>query len=152
MNYNCPGQLVVAGDREEIEGMKPLVKEAGGRMVPLAVSGGFHSPFMAQAAEQFAKALEEYSFGPGWMPVWANFTAEPYAGDYRNLLAQQMCHPVRWEQTVRNMAAEGFDTFIEVGPGKTLSGLIAKTLPGAAVHQVENLQTLQQTAKAVLEQ
>lgn len=152
VNYNCPGQLVVAGDREEIEGMKPLVKEAGGRMVPLAVSGGFHSPFMAQAAEQFAKALEEYSFGPGWMPVWANFTAEPYAGDYRNLLAQQMCHPVRWEQTVRNMAAEGFDTFIEVGPGKTLSGLIAKTLPGAAVHQVENLQTLQQTAKAVLEQ
>ncbi len=152
VNYNCPGQLVVAGDREEIEGMKPLVKEAGGRMVPLAVSGGFHSPFMAQAAEQFAKVLEEYSFGPGWMPVWANFTAEPYAGDYRNLLAQQMCHPVRWEQTVRNMAAEGFDTFIEVGPGKTLSGLIAKTLPGAAVHQVENLQTLQQTAKAVLEQ
>ncbi|MCI9406203.1 MAG: ACP S-malonyltransferase [Oscillospiraceae bacterium] len=153
VNYNCPGQLVVAGLREEIEALGPLVKEAGGRMVPLAVSGGFHSPFMSAAAESFRRELEPLSFSPGRIPVWANLTAKPYhQGEAKALLASQMESPVRWEQTLRNMAAEGFDTFIEAGPGKTLSGLVAKTLPQASVYHVEDAKTLETTTKAVLEE
>ena len=150
-NYNCPGQLVVSGLRHEIEALRPLVKEAGGRMVPLAVSGGFHSPFMDGAAEAFAKELAEIDFRSGKIPVYANLTAKPYAdGAAKSLLAQQMNHPVHWEQTLRNMAADGFDTFIEVGPGKTLSGLAAKTLPGTGIYHVEDEETLKTTVKAVL--
>ena len=82
-------------------------------MVPLAVSGGFHSPFMDGAAEAFAKELAEIDFRSGKIPVYANLTAKPYAdGAAKSLLAQQMNHPVHWEQTLRNMAADGFDTFI----------------------------------------
>ena len=151
VNYNCPGQLVVSGLRHEIEALRPLVKEAGGRMVPLAVSGGFHSPFMDGAAEAFAKELAEIDFRSGKIPVYANLTAKPYAdGAAKSLLAQQMNHPVHWEQTLRNMAADGFDTFIEVGPGKTLSGLAAKTLPGTGIYHVEDEETLKTTVKAVL--
>lgn len=153
VNYNCPGQLVVAGLQNEIEALGPLVKEAGGRMVPLAVSGGFHSPFMSSAAKVFRQELEPLSFAPGRIPVWANLTARPY--DQKNpkaLLASQMENPVRWEQTLRNMAAEGFDTFIETGPGKTLSGFVAKTLPQAKAYHVEDAKTLETTIKAVLEQ
>ncbi|MEI3035791.1 MAG: ACP S-malonyltransferase [Oscillospiraceae bacterium] len=153
VNYNCPGQLVVAGLRSEIEALKPMVKEAGGRMVPLAVSGGFHSPFMSGAAEAFARVLDATFFLPGRMPVYANLTAKPYeAGKEKSLLAKQMENPVRWEQTLRNMAVDGFDIFIEVGPGKTLSGLVAKTLPEAKIYHVEDAETLKTTAKAVLEQ
>lgn len=127
------------------------MKEAGGRMVPLAVSGGFHSPFMDGAAEAFAKELAEIDFRSGKIPVYANLTAKPYAdGAAKSLLAQQMNHPVHWEQTLRNMAADGFDTFIEVGPGKTLSGLAAKTLPGTGIYHVEDEETLKTTVKAVL--
>ncbi|MDD3192419.1 MAG: ACP S-malonyltransferase [Oscillospiraceae bacterium] len=153
VNYNCPGQLVVAGLVDEIEALKPMVKEAGGRLVPLAVSGGFHSPFMADAAEAFAQDLAEVDFTVGRMPVYANLTAKPYVqGEEKSLLAGQMKNPVRWEQTVRNLAADGFDTFVEVGPGKTLSGLVAKTLPDAKVYHVEDVETLNATVKAVLEQ
>ncbi len=153
VNYNCPGQLVIAGLQDEIEALNPLVKEAGGRMVPLAVSGGFHSPFMSSAASAFRQELESFSFAPGRIPVWANLTANPYdQKDPKALLASQMENPVRWEQTLRNMAAEGFDTFIEVGPGKTLCGFVAKTLPQAKAYHVEDAKTLETTIKAVLEQ
>ena len=92
-------------------------------------------------------------FLPGRMPVYANLTAKPYeAGKEKSLLAKQMENPVRWEQTLRNMAVDGFDIFIEVGPGKTLSGLVAKTLPEAKIYHVEDAETLKTTAKAVLEQ
>ncbi len=152
VNYNCPGQLVVAGLRQEIEEMKPLVKKAGGRMVPLAVSGGFHSPFMDGAAKEFAKELEKVCFQPARIPVYANLTARPYAeSEPKELLAQQMKNPVRWEQTLRRMAEDGFDTFIEVGPGKTLTGLVSKTLPDARAFHVEDAETLEITRKAVLE-
>lgn len=153
VNYNCPGQLVVAGLRNQVEALGPLVKEAGGRMVPLAVSGGFHSPFMAGAAKAFGQELEAVSFSAGRIPVWANLTAEPYGSeDPKALLASQMEHPVRWEETLRHMAAEGFDTFIEAGPGKTLYGFVTKTLPQAKAYHVEDAKTLETTIKAVLEQ
>ena len=142
VNYNCPGQLVVAGAREELEPFKAAVKEAGGKALPLAVGGGFHSPFMEGAAEAFAGVLARVAMKDPALPLYANATARPYEGDYRALLVRQMKSPVRWQGTVEAMLAAGIDTFIEVGPGKTLCGLIKKTAPQAAVPQVEDADTL----------
>ena len=142
VNYNCPGQLVVAGAREELESFKTAVKEAGGKALPLAVGGGFHSPFMEGAAEAFAGVLARFAMKDPALPLYANATARPYEGDYRALLVRQMKSPVRWQGTVEAMLAAGIDTFIEVGPGKTLCGLIKKTAPQAAVLQVEDADTL----------
>lgn len=142
VNYNCPGQLVVAGAREELESFKTAVKEAGGKALPLAVGGGFHSPFMEGAAEAFAGVLARFAIKDPALPLYANATARPYEGDYRALLVRQMKSPVRWQGTVEAMLAAGIDTFIEVGPGKTLCGLIKKTAPQAAVLQVEDADTL----------
>lgn len=149
VNYNCPGQLVVAGEKSQLSSFKQAVKEAGGKMVPLAVSAGFHSPFMEDAWKAFSAILPQYSFGEGRIPVYANKTAKPYAGDYRQLLADQIKSPVLWEQTIENMVADGFDSFIEVGPGKTLCGLIGKIHPQGNIYHVEDEESLKMTIKAV---
>ena len=126
VNYNCPGQVAVAGLAEAMPAFSAAVKAAGGRAIPLKVSGGFHSPFMEGASVQFRKELEDISFRQPEIPLYANATGLPYAGDYETLLAKQICSPVRWESIVRHMLASGIDTFVEAGPGNTLSGLISK--------------------------
>ena len=155
VNYNCPGQLVVAGKPEELEAFGARVKEEGGKAVPLAVSGGFHSPIMDEAAQEIAAHLEQSGLQAPQIPVYANRTAQPYpqdAGACRHLLAEQVSHPVQWQKTLEEMAAQGIDTFIEVGPGKTLSGLVKKTL-GAQVTilRVEDSATLEETLGALAE-
>lgn len=151
VNYNCPGQLVVAGDREELGRLQEKVKEAGGKAIPLAVGGGFHSPFMQEAAAQFGEALREFSIGAPALPLYSNVTAQPYEGDMKELLARQIKSPVRWQITVENMRTEGVDTFVECGPGKTLCGLIRKIAPGASLFQVEDDEGLQKTLAAILQ-
>lgn len=148
VNYNCPGQLTVAGEKAQLEEFCKKAAEAGGRAVPLAVSGGFHSPFMDSAAEQLEAVLKGLPMKETNLPVYANFTADPYEGDYRELLVKQVKNPVRWQETVENLAAQGVDTFIECGAGKTLSGLVNKTIKGAAVLRVEDGETL----KAAIEE
>lgn len=127
VNYNCPGQVAVAGLKDQMADFSAAVKTAGGRAIPLKVGGGFHSPFMAQAAQAFGELLEKITFAEPVMPLYSDRTGRPYAGDIKKLLAEQICSPVRWESIVRHMIASGVDTFIEVGPGETLSGLIGKT-------------------------
>lgn len=127
VNYNCPGQLVVAGESAQLAEFQLKVKDAGGRAAPLAVSGGFHSPFMESAAIQLEKVLGETSFAPGRLPVYANYTAQPYGEDPARWLVNQVKSPVRWQETVEALILQGVDTFIECGPGKTLCGLIKKT-------------------------
>ncbi len=141
VNYNCPGQLVVAGAAEEMEAFSEKVKDAGGRALPLAVAGGFHSPFMNGAAEKFADVIRQTEFGAPTIPVYANYTGEPYELPVSKTLSQQMNHPVLWEKTVRRMASDGFDTFIETGVGTTLSKLIMKTLPGVKVYSAETKES-----------
>ena len=126
VNYNCPGQLVVAGDKAQLNDFKAAVKTAGGRFMPIAVGGGFHSPFMSEAGEKFAKELEGVTFNTPDMPLYSNYTAKPYGDNAKELLALQISNPVRWQESVENMIAEGVDTFIEVGCGNTLAGLISK--------------------------
>ena len=102
------------------------VKAAGGRAMPLKVQGGFHSPYMSHAAESFRSDLNQVCFKQPRIPLYANLTAKPYNGEFVETLSAQIRHPVLWEDTIRNMMADGVDTFIELGPGKTLCGLIAK--------------------------
>ena len=149
VNYNCPGQLVVAGERTELESFCAKVQEAGGKAVPLAVSGGFHSPLMADAAEQLESVLESIPVQPPRLPVYGNVTAEPYGEAIRELLTKQVKNPVRWQETVENLGAQGVDTFIECGPGKTLCGLIKKTLKDVKILRVEDADTLQEAVKAI---
>ncbi|MDD4716082.1 MAG: ACP S-malonyltransferase [Oscillospiraceae bacterium] len=150
-NYNCPGQLVVAGGRSEIRPFLKEVREAGGRGVLLPVSGGFHSPFMADAAKQFASSLSEFAIGAPSIPLFSNYTAQPYDGDPKELLARQIENPVRWQETIEHMIARGADTFIEVGPGKTLQGLISRISDKVTAYHAEDEETLSSTIQAVKE-
>ena len=148
VNYNCPGQLVVAGQKGELADFKTAVKEAGGRFMPIAVGGGFHSPFMAEASVKYAAELEKMSFSEPKMPLYANYNALPY-GDAKKLLSLQIENPVRWQASVENMIKDGADTFIEVGCGTTLTGLISKISKDVRVFAVNDAQTLEDTIKEV---
>ena len=149
VNYNCPGQLVCAGEKSQIEAFCGKVAEAGGKAVPLAVSGGFHSPFMESASQTLCEVLEPMELSEARVPVYANYTAQPYDGSAKELLTQQVKNPVRWQETVERLVELGVDTFIECGPGKTLCGLIRKTAKGVKTLNVQDGETLQAALEAV---
>lgn len=142
-NYNSPKQTVVSGDFAALEAFQKIAKEKKIRSVPLKVGGPFHSPMLAPAAEKMKNTLEALPLNAPGMDVYSNVTAEKIGGEnLPELLSKQIMSPVRWEQSVRAMVRDGADMFVEIGPGKTLSGLIAKTIPGAAVCNVEDEQSL----------
>lgn len=151
VNYNSPMQLVVSGDKEELSALGKELKAAGGRGVPLAVSGAFHSPYMTPAVAPFREALADYSIRLPEIPVYADVNAAPYAGEPVELLCEQINHPVQWVSLIRRMAEDGFDTFIETGVGNTLQKLIQQILPDAKVYRVEDMETLNSTLAALAE-
>lgn len=126
VNYNCTGQLVVSGKTEYFDQFSADVKAAGGRALPLKVGGGFHSPFMNEAAEEFGEYLADFEFSQPDITAYSNYTAKPYDGDFANLLKNQINHPVHWEAIIKSLLENGFDTFIEVGVGNTLQKLCCK--------------------------
>jgi [acyl-carrier-protein] S-malonyltransferase len=138
VNFNCPGQVVVSCDAGALDEFRARVRDAGGRTAPLATGGGFHSPFMSEASASFGIELEKYSVSPPSVPVYANVTACPYGSDIADTLARQIHSPVLWRQSVENMLSAGVDTFIEAGPGKTLSGLISRISDTARVFGAED--------------
>lgn len=140
VNFNCPGQVSCGGSENEMDAFLAAVKERGGKAIPLAVSGAFHCPFMSEAAKGLLEELELLTYQEGRFPVYANRTARPYGE--KVLTGEQIDHPVLWQETIEEMIKDGFDTFIEVGPGKTLSGLISKISPDVRVFHVENEATL----------
>ena len=137
VNYNSPAQTVVATTEETAEAFCEAVKEAGGKAKLLAVSGAFHSPFMAQAAEGLAEYMKDVEFGSPKLPIYSNYTAKPYEGDFKSLVKAQVESPVRWQTIIENMTAQGVDTFIEVGVGKTLTGLIKRINAEVKAFKVE---------------
>lgn len=149
VNYNCPGQLVVAGLKEELALFAQEVKAAGGRGLPLKVKGAFHTPLMEKAASSFAGVLASYEMKEAVIPLYSNYSGKPYAHDYRDGLAKQLCNPVRWQQCVEHMIAAGVDTFIELGPGSTLCGLIKKIDNSVCAFHVEDVQSFNETLKEV---
>lgn len=153
VNYNCPGQLVVAGLKSSLSAFIEDVAANGGKAVPLKVSGGFHSPFMESASVRLAKVLDGMDAKAPAVPVYANYTAEPYAADtVKELLTKQVSNPVRWQQTVEKLLADGVDTFIEVGAGKTLCGLIKRMSRTAKICNVEDAASLAAAVAAVREE
>ncbi len=149
VNYNCPGQVTVAGLKSELELLSADVKAAGGRAIALSVQGGFHSPFMAGASEAFAKKLRDYSLREPVIPLYSNYTALPYAGSFEELLSKQICSPVRWQGIIEHMIGCGADIFVELGPGTTLCGLIKKINPEVRTFHVEDSAGLEDAAKGV---
>ncbi len=146
VNYNCPGQVVCALQSDAIPAFSQAVKAAGGRALPLAVSGGFHSPFMRDAAQGLAEYAKGLSFAQPELPLYADATCGLYtAQDAATLLGQQVDHPVRWTALIRGMIADGFTDFIEVGAGHTLSGLISKIGGAERIANVEDADSLTQT-------
>ena len=133
-NVNGPGQVVIAGAAAALEKAGELCKQAGAkRVVPLKVAGAFHTPLMAPAAEGLAEALAEVELKAPSCPVVQNVCAEPVTdtGVLRRNLIDQLTHPVLWQKSVENMVAGGTDAFLEVGPGKTVSGMIKRIDAGA---------------------
>ena len=126
VNFNCPGQITVSGLSSQMPEFFQRVKAAGGRALPLKVKGAFHSPFMNEAADAFAKELAAAVIHPGEVRLYSNATAQPYTEDVVGLLSKQICSPVQWERIIRNMIASGIDTFVEIGPGRTLTNMIKK--------------------------
>ncbi len=142
VNYNSPEQTVVAARADEIEVFCEAVKAEKGRAIPLAVSGAFHSPLMHTAAQSLAEYLSDKTVSKWKIPLYSNFTASLYEGDYKALIAAQVENPVRWQKIIQNMIETGVDTFIEVGVGKTLAGLIRKIDPDVKTFKVENAEDL----------
>ncbi|MCL2366235.1 MAG: ACP S-malonyltransferase [Oscillospiraceae bacterium] len=152
VNFNCDGQVVVAGLKDQLEAFMSKVKDAGGRAMPLKVGGGFHSPFMADASDAFSETLREIEIQSPQVALYSNMTGQPYVGDIKAILAKQICNPVMWRVAVENMIAAGADTFIEVGPGKTLSGLIPRISKDVRAFNVEDVQSLETVCKTMLNQ
>ena len=152
VNYNCPGQVVVACAKDELECFIARVKESGGRALSLKTGGGFHSPFMAEASNSFAGALDDYEIGRPEIPVYSNVTADVYDGNFKELIAKQICTPVLWEDEVRQMLTCGADTFIEAGPGKTLCGFVKRITDTARVLNVEDYESLVSTVEELRNQ
>ena len=138
-NYNCPGQIVITGETKAVEKAAEILKEAGAkRAVLLNVSGPFHSPMLKQAGEELAKEMEKVEMEPLQIPYVTNVTAE-YVTDIREtkkLLAEQVAASVRWQESVERMIAEGVDTFVEIGPGKTLAGFLRKIDRSVKVYNI----------------
>lgn len=131
-NYNCPGQVVISGSKTAIEKVSSLLKEAGAkRVLPLSVSGAFHSPLMEPARLELAQAIKTTKFQNGICPIYQNVTAQPVSSIdiIRNNLETQLTSPVKWTQTIQNMVVSGATQFIEVGPGTVLQGLVKKIAP-----------------------
>ncbi|MCM3746044.1 ACP S-malonyltransferase [Paenibacillus pasadenensis] len=148
-NVNCPGQIVISGSAEGVARAGERIKEAGAkRAISLEVSGPFHSSLMKPAAERLSGVLDGVAITDASVPVIANVTAEPVtaAADIRRLLVEQVYSPVLWEDTVQRLIQEGVDTFVELGSGAVLAGLIKKTDRGVRVLSVNSVDSLQAAA------
>jgi len=151
-NLNCPGQIVISGPSEKMAPACALAKAKGAvRAVPLSVAGAYHSPLMASARPELEAELACVTLSPLAVPVIANVTAQPHGspGAIRARLVEQVTSPVRWEESMRYLVGQGFTHFIELGPGRALSGFMKRIHKTAEILNVEDLASLETTAKAL---
>lgn len=149
-NYNCPGQIVITGKTPAVEAAAERLKAAGAkRAMMLNVSGPFHSPLLVPAGEELAKELETVTLHPLDIPYVTNVTAERVEdiGETKELLAKQVSSPVRWMQSMENMIREGVDTFVEIGPGKTLAGFMKKISRDVKVYNIAVWEDVEKVAQ-----
>lgn len=154
-NYNCPGQIVITGYAQPVEEASEKLKEAGAkRVVPLNVSGPFHSPLLEEAGTKLREVLDFVEWSSLQIPYVTNVTAE-YVTDSsktKELLQKQVASSVRWEQSIRNMISNGVDTFVEIGPGKTLSGFMRKIDRDVKMYNIETLEDVDKVVSAIKNQ
>ena len=145
-NYNCPGQIVITGPKAAVEEASVKLKEAGARRVlPLTVSGPFHSSMLQNAGKELEKELSKVEFSSLKIPYVTNVTAQ-YVTDFKetkDLLAKQISSSVCWQQSVEKMLEDGVDTFVEIGPGKTLTGFMKKIAPDAKAYNIQKVEDLE---------
>ena len=153
-NYNCPGQLVIGGDRAAVEKAAALAKERGAkRCLPLKVSGPFHTPLMAPAGEALEDYFQNVSFREPQIPVVFNYLGREKAAEdnISSLLVQQVQSSVYMEHSIVYMAGLGLDALVEIGPGKALSGFVKKTVPGFPVYAVETVADVEALERMIKE-
>jgi [acyl-carrier-protein] S-malonyltransferase len=151
-NLNCPGQIVISGPTEKLAPACELAKAKGAmRALPLTVAGAYHSPLMASAQPRLGAELARVTLMPPAVPVIANVTAQPHEGPeaIRARLVQQVTSSVRWEESMRYLIAQGFTRFIELGPGRALSGFMKRIDKTVQILNVEDLSSLEATAKTL---
>lgn len=151
-NYNCPGQIVITGVTAGVEDASEKLKAAGAkRVVMLNVSGPFHSPLLKSAGEELLKELENVEIHKLEIPYVTNVTAEYVQNEeeIKGLLGQQVSSSVRWEQSIRKMIEEGVDTFVEIGPGKTLAGFMRKISRDVAMYNIGTWEDVEKVAEAL---
>ena len=151
-NYNCPGQIVISGEKAAVEDACEKLKAAGAkRAVMLNVSGPFHSGMLADAGEKLGEVLSQVELHEPQIPYVANVTAQyvKNAAEVKELLTRQVSSSVRWQQSVEAMIADGVDTFIEIGPGKTLAGFIRKISRDVKTFNVETLEDMGKVVEAL---
>lgn len=144
-NYNCPGQIVITGEEKAVQQACAKLKEAGARRtLPLKVSGPFHSVLLKGAGEKLGKALEDVALRDIRIPYLTNVTADYVTdkGQVKELLKKQVYSPVKWQQSVERMAADGVDTFVELGPGRTLTGFLRKIDRNVRAVNIEKTEDL----------
>jgi [acyl-carrier-protein] S-malonyltransferase len=151
VNYNCPGQLVIAGDREAVERASERIKAQGAKVRALPVSAPFHCRLMQPAEERFRPHLTRAAFSDPSVPVYVNVDAVPVAtaDAARDALVRQISRPVRWEQSIRKMLEDGIGLFVEIGPGRVLAGMIKRIDKAAVSVNVESPSDLQAARDAI---
>ncbi len=147
-NFNCPGQIVVSGARAACDLAARLIEQAGGRAVPLKVAGAFHSPLMQSAADGLARVLADTPLRTPAIPVIANVDCQPHAdpATMRRKLTDQVTHPIRWQASIERLIADGVERFVEIGPGRILTGLMKKIDRRMPVTNVATAADLAQVA------
>lgn len=151
VNYNSPGQIVIAGAADAVERANVALKEAGGRGIPLPVSAPFHSSLMRPAEQRLEPHLRDTTFSDPLHPIWVNVDATPVttADAARDALVRQVSRPVRWEESVRGMVDDGVILFVEIGPGRVLSGLIRRIAKDVQKINVEGPEDLEAAREAI---
>jgi [acyl-carrier-protein] S-malonyltransferase len=148
-NYNCPGQLVISGEKAAVEEASGLLKQEGGKVKLLPISVPCHSPLLKDSARKFAEEVARVKFREPTVDVISNVNAKEHSAlDIPNLLVEQLYSPVRWEQSIRYMMTK-FDYFIEIGPGSSLSGLLKKIDKTKVLGQIEDNKSLQKLLEKV---
>ena len=147
-NYNCPGQIVITGEKFLIEKSVEFFKGLGAnRVVPLAVSGAFHSKLMQGASEEFERYIKNINFENPKIDVYENIDGEKVSSgeEIKHRMPKQICSSVMWTKTIENMISDGTETFVEIGSGKVLSGLVKKINPNVKIYNINSIETLKST-------
>ena len=149
-NYNCPGQIVISGQKAAVEAATEKLKERGARrVVPLAVSGAFHTSLLQEASQKLEQVLQTYTFASPGVPVIANVSGVQETRDLKEVLKEQICHSVQFTQSIETMLSMGIDTFIEIGPGHSLSGFVRKTSRDVKTYSIDTVADMEKVLQEV---